>query len=107
MENQIFKSEAFGEIRVAGASEEPMFCLADICRVLELRVDGVIPRLREGGYNRIVVTDSLGRKQKTNNKSHPKRMALFLLQRYVCNYRYNLLSLLYKLKLYDKVKKLF
>lgn len=65
MENQIFKSEAFGEIRVAGTSEEPMFCLADICRVLELRVDGVIPRLREGGYNRIVVTDSLGRKQNT------------------------------------------
>ena len=65
MKNQIFKSEAFGEIRVAGTSENPMFCLADICRVLELRVDGVIPRLREGGYNRIVVTDSLGRKQNT------------------------------------------
>lgn len=37
--------------------------MADICRVLELRVDGVIPRLKEGGYNRIGVTDNLGRIQ--------------------------------------------
>lgn len=63
MDNMIFKSESFGEVRVAGTNEQPLFCLADVCRVLELRVDGVIPRLKEGGYNRIVVTDSLGRKQ--------------------------------------------
>lgn len=63
MVNQIFKSENFGEIRVAGTSENPLFCLADICRVLELRVDGVIPRLKECGYNRIGVTDNLGRVQ--------------------------------------------
>lgn len=65
MENLVFKNDAFGEIRVSGTNENPMFCLADICRALELRVDGVIPRLKEGGYNRIVVTDSLGRKQNT------------------------------------------
>lgn len=34
---QIFKNEAFGEVRVAGTSEEPLFCLADICKVLELQ----------------------------------------------------------------------
>lgn len=33
----IFKNEAFGEVRVAGTSEQPLFCLADICRVLEIR----------------------------------------------------------------------
>ena len=33
---QIFKNEAFGEVRVAGTSEEPLFCLADICKVVEL-----------------------------------------------------------------------
>lgn len=27
---QIFKNEVFGEVRVAGTSEEPLFCLADI-----------------------------------------------------------------------------
>lgn len=31
---QIFKNEVFGEVRVAGTSEEPLFCLADICRNL-------------------------------------------------------------------------
>lgn len=34
---QIFKNEAFGEVRVAGTSEEPLFCLADVCRVLEIK----------------------------------------------------------------------
>lgn len=33
---QIFKNESFGEVRVAGTSEEPLFCLADICKVVEL-----------------------------------------------------------------------
>ena len=33
---QIFKNEAFGEVRVAGTSDEPLFCLADICKVVEL-----------------------------------------------------------------------
>lgn len=60
---QIFSSEQFGEIRTAGTAENPMFCLADICRVLDLRVDGVTPRLKEDGYNRIGVIDKLGREQ--------------------------------------------
>lgn len=29
---EIFKNERFGEIRVAGTSEEPLFCLADVCK---------------------------------------------------------------------------
>lgn len=60
---QIFNNQEFGSVRVAGTREHPMFCLIDICRILDLRVDGVLPRLKEDGYNRIVVTDSLGRKQ--------------------------------------------
>lgn len=60
----VFNNPSFGEIRMAiDDSGEPWFCLADVCRILALRVDGVMPRLREGGYNRIVVTDSLGRNQ--------------------------------------------
>ncbi len=31
---EIFKSESFGEVRVAGTSEEPLFCLADVCRAI-------------------------------------------------------------------------
>lgn len=44
----IFKNESFGEVRVAGTSEEPLFCLADVCKVLELRQGDVRQRLDEG-----------------------------------------------------------
>ena len=60
---QIFQNEQFGTIRTAGTADEPLFCLADICRVLDLRVDGVLPRLKQDGYNRIGVIDRLGREQ--------------------------------------------
>lgn len=33
---KIFKNDAFGEVRVAGTSEEPLFCLADVCNAVEL-----------------------------------------------------------------------
>lgn len=63
---ETFNNPHFGEIRTAVDDfGEPWFCLADICRILELRVDGVMPRLRKGGYNRIVVADALGRNQET------------------------------------------
>ena len=66
MNNQvtIFNNPQFGDIRTAGTADNPLFCLADLCRVLELRVDGVTPRLKKDGYNRIGVIDSLGREQK-------------------------------------------
>lgn len=62
---QIFKNESLGEVRVAGTSEEPLFCLADICKVLGLRVDAVQSRLSDAPI-RIGVTDSLGREQQMN-----------------------------------------
>ena len=42
--------------RVDGTNEEPMFCLIDLCMALNLRTEGIFPRLKEGGYNQIVVT---------------------------------------------------
>jgi putative antirepressor - phage associated protein len=62
---QIFKNEAFGEVRVAGTSEKPLFCLADVCKSLGLRVDAVQSRLSDAPI-RIGVTDSLGREQQMN-----------------------------------------
>lgn len=47
-ELQIFKNEAFGEVRVTEVDGEPMFCLADVCRVLDLRQGDVRQRLSEG-----------------------------------------------------------
>lgn len=34
---EIFKDSRFGEVRVAGTSEEPLFCLADVCKALDLQ----------------------------------------------------------------------
>lgn len=45
---KIFKSERFGEIRTAGTVEEPLFCLADVCKALELRPGDVRQRLSKG-----------------------------------------------------------
>ena len=59
----IFKNEQFGEIRTAGTADNPLFCLADICKVLDLRVDGVLPRLKAPWYNRIGVGVQTGRKK--------------------------------------------
>lgn len=60
---QIFNNPEFGEIRTAGTSEEPLFCLADICRVLDLQVTPTKNRLRQDGVSLIKVIDSLGREQ--------------------------------------------
>lgn len=61
---QIFSNSEFGEIRTALVNDKPMFCLADICRVLEIKnVSDCKSRLRQKG---IVTTDTLtnGGKQK-------------------------------------------
>lgn len=43
---QIFRNEKFGEIRTAiGKNGEPMFCLPDLCRVLDLTPSKVAQRL--------------------------------------------------------------
>lgn len=34
---KIFENNRFGEVRVAGTSENPLFCLVDVCRVLEIK----------------------------------------------------------------------
>lgn len=36
MEIQLFNSPQFGEIRAAGTPDAPLFCLADICKILDL-----------------------------------------------------------------------
>lgn len=59
----IFTNPTFGEIRTAGTADEPMFCLADVCKVLELQVTPTKNRLNEDGVNSIKVIDNLGRKQ--------------------------------------------
>ena len=64
---EIFKNESFGEVRVSGTSEEPLFCLIDICSVLELgNASQVKSRLDDGVITNEVIPDALGRMQETS-----------------------------------------
>lgn len=48
MELKIFENEQFGQVRIAmNDSGEPMFCLADLCTVLDLTTSKVAQRLEE------------------------------------------------------------
>lgn len=63
---QIFQNESFGSVRVAGTSEQPLFCLADVCKILELgNPSQVKSRLDDGVISNEVIPDSLGRQQET------------------------------------------
>jgi len=42
---QIFNNPQFGEIRTAGTAENPIFCLVDVCKVLDLDPSQVARRL--------------------------------------------------------------
>lgn len=64
MELQIFSDSEFGEIRTITKDNEPMFCLADVCKALELeQVSRVKTRLKTDGVTTSKVTDRLGREQ--------------------------------------------
>lgn len=64
MELQIFSNTEFGEIRTITKDDEPMFCLADVCRALELeQVSRVKSRLKADGVTTSKVIDRLGREQ--------------------------------------------
>lgn len=53
----VFNSPQFGEIRTAGSSDQPLFCLADVCRALDIKNSrDVRSRLDEGD----VVTTDIG-----------------------------------------------
>ncbi len=73
----LFENFELGKIRVKGDSENPLFCLADICEILELdRTDNVAkmikmeferPLLKRGH-----IIDNLGREQKATFISEPQ-----------------------------------
>ena len=59
----VFENEQFGQIRTAGTSENPLFCLADVCSVLDLQTSRVKDRLEDGVISSNPIVDRLGRKQ--------------------------------------------
>ncbi len=63
----IFENPDFGQIRTTcDAQGEPLFCLPDVCKVLELRASDVKRRLDDGVVSTHTVKDSLGRKNIMN-----------------------------------------
>lgn len=53
MDIEIFKDDRFGEVRVTKLNDEPMFCLSDVCKVLDLQVGATKNRLNEKGITLI------------------------------------------------------
>lgn len=68
MENQItiFNNPQFGDIRTAGTADNPLFCLTDVCKALDLQPSAVMRRLNDGVISSNPISDSLGRQQIAN-----------------------------------------
>lgn len=50
---KIFENKEFGKVRVQLVDNEPMFCLSDVCKVLDLQVGATKSRLNEKGISLI------------------------------------------------------
>lgn len=69
MNNQIkiFDNPNFGAVRIVTTeSNEPLFCLTDVCQALDLRQGDVRQRLDDGVVSTQPIYDSLGRQQNAN-----------------------------------------
>ena len=78
-EVKIFNNEEFGEIRTVTIDGEPWFCMADICKALDIgNVSQAKTRLKEDGVIINEVIDSIGRNQNTNfiNESNMYKLIL-------------------------------
>ena len=61
---QIFQNQEFGAIRtISNKQGEAMFCLKDVCEVLELRTQKVVQRLEDDVLSKYPIVDNLGRVQ--------------------------------------------
>ena len=61
---QIFQNQEFGAIRtISNEQGEAMFCLKDVCQVLELRTQKVVQRLEDDVLSKYPIVDNLGRVQ--------------------------------------------
>lgn len=61
---QIFKNEKFGEMRTVEINNIPFVCLADVCKILEIKnISDCKGRLKQDGVVTNEVIDNLGRKQ--------------------------------------------
>lgn len=61
---QLFKHEQFGEIRTAGTWDNPLFCLADVCKALEIGNPSDVKNRLEKGVVTIETLQTAGGMQK-------------------------------------------
>ena len=64
LERQVFNNSKFGELRISGTPDKPMFCLNDVCKALGLgNVTALKSRLDEKGFTTIKALTSGGNQQ--------------------------------------------
>lgn len=63
---QVFNNPLFGNVRVIGTEANPLFCLTDICKALDLQTAAVMRRLGDDVITSHPISDSLGRIQQAN-----------------------------------------
>ena len=62
----LFKNPQFGEVRVSELNNEPIFCLSDVCKILDLQGSAVLRRLSDDVISNHPIIDNLGRTQIAN-----------------------------------------
>ena len=67
---QIFNNEEFGEIRTITKDDEVLFCLGDLCRILELTAKGVKQRLTDEVISNYPIPDSLALNPYVPHQAH-------------------------------------
>ena len=75
---QVFKHPQFGEIRVTGTSDEPLFCLVDICKVLEIKNASMAKRKLKGGGLKIIEVGSFVTNQYGDTAIEQKSFLTFI-----------------------------
>ena len=60
---RIFQNEQFGQVRIAvNENGEPVFCLADVCNMLDLIPSKVAQRLSDDVLSKYPIVDNLSSK---------------------------------------------
>lgn len=62
----LFENSQFGKVRVARLNNEPIFCIADLCKILDLTPSKVSQRLSDDVLSKYPIVDSIGREQFAN-----------------------------------------
>ena len=62
----LFQNPQFGEVRVSELNNEPIFCLSDVCKILDLQGSAVLRRLSDDVISNHPIIDNLGRTQIAN-----------------------------------------